>query len=33
VMMVQVPISAMIEQAFWDGLGMKHYQNTFWIEI
>ena len=33
VMMVQVPLSATIEQAFWEGLGAKHYQNTFWMEI
>jgi hypothetical protein len=32
-MIVDVPISASIEQAFWDGLGARHYRNTFWMTI
>jgi hypothetical protein len=32
-MLVDVPISASIEQAFWDGLGARHYRNTFWMTI
>lgn len=33
-MIVHVPISANIEQAFWSGLGItRHYQNTFWMEV
>lgn len=32
-MIVHVPISANIEQAFWNGLGTRHYQNTFWMEL
>lgn len=32
-MIVTVPIYASIEQAFWRGLGARHYQDTFWINI
>jgi|GEM_PF-4149351 len=31
--MVHVPVYSSVEQGFWRGMGLKHVEDTFWMEL